>query len=202
MTPQQADGTLVVERLPFDQAEEPPVVITGPPIPTLPQMSDTEVKEAQRALLDATVDETIRRQQHGLMSEQVKFEFQSSTLFRRFLFGQARCRQSLLQASTAQIVQNTTANPNGKNCRSLHSIPHLCPRPREQECLTVLAPFRYPCSFTATGLMAPFVVGFSGSPRRCGLIPVAGKRNGPARAASLGAVDKPLLPRSIVPCGS
>lgn len=71
MGPQQTDGTLAIE-LPFAAPE------TEAPLPAaeLPQMNDAEVKEAQKTLLADSVDETIRRQQHGLMSEQVKFEFQ------------------------------------------------------------------------------------------------------------------------------
>lgn len=75
MTPNRKDGTLVLEEQdPFRKEEEPaapeaPAITTEAPTP----MTEIEAKAAQTQLLDASVEETIRKQQHSLMNEEVKF---------------------------------------------------------------------------------------------------------------------------------
>lgn len=75
MTSERKNGTLVLEDDPFRREEETPQqhgedhMATETPA----AMTDTEAKAAQAQLLDASVEETIRKQQHTLMSEEVKF---------------------------------------------------------------------------------------------------------------------------------
>lgn len=74
--PTLTDGTLVIDKPvdPFRKEEEATAQQFA--APEEPGMTPAEAKAAQAALLDASVEETVRKQQHQLMSEEVKFAYQ------------------------------------------------------------------------------------------------------------------------------